>query len=102
VTAKKVDFNAPMMATESGAMPPSLIFNVIRGFEVIAVITAPVILNWGGIWSLGIAAVVFMLVRGTFNMDDMKAQSEQAQKDLAAAKGQSATGAKKKVPRPTR
>jgi MFS family permease len=102
VTAKKVDFNAPMMATESGAMPPSLIFNVIRGFEVIAVITAPVILNWGGIWSLGIAAVVFMLVRGTFNMDDMKAQSEQAQKDLAASRGQGPAGAKKKIPRPTR
>ncbi|MDR1431982.1 MAG: DUF6297 family protein, partial [Propionibacteriaceae bacterium] len=102
VTAKKVDFNAPMMATESGAMPPSLIFNVVRGFEVIAVITAPVILNWGGIWSLGIAAVVFMLVRGTFNMDDLKAQSEQAQRDLAASKGQGPGGAKKKIPRPAR
>jgi hypothetical protein len=100
VSAKKVDYQAPMMATESGAMPPSLIFNIFRGFDMIALITAPLILNWGAMWSGFLALVVFVGVRGTFNMDDMKAQSEQAQKDLAKARGTGPAGPKKKVPRP--
>ncbi|MCL1839297.1 MAG: DUF6297 family protein [Propionibacteriaceae bacterium] len=98
VCGSKVDYNAPMMATASGAMSPTLIFNLFRGFDVIALITAPLILNWGATWSLIIAAVVFFFVRGTFNMDDMKAQQEESKRQLAAAKEVQ----RKKIPRPQR
>ncbi|MDR1711634.1 MAG: DUF6297 family protein [Propionibacteriaceae bacterium] len=98
VTAKKVDFNAPMMATESGAVPPTLIFNIFRGFDVVAVVTAPLILNWGPSWSLGLAALVFVLVRGTFNMDDMKAQSEQLKREQEEAKARTAQPKKRRAP----
>lgn len=99
-TAKKVDFGVPMMATSSGAMPPTLLFNLFRGFDVVALVTAPLILGAPATWSLGIAAVVFVLLRGTFNMDELKAEQEALQREEAAKKA--ATGQKQKVAPPRR
>ena len=100
VTAKKVDFGTPMMATESGAMPPTLLFNLFRGFDMVALVTAPLILQAPAYWSLAIAAVVFVALRGTFNMEEMKAEQEAQQKAVEAAKAERAE--KQKIPRPTR
>ena len=99
-TAKKVDFGVPMMATSSGAMPPTLLFNLFRGFDVVALVTAPLILGAPATWSLGIAAVVFVLLRGTFNMDELKAEQEALQREEAAKKA--ANGPKQKVAPPRR
>ena len=101
VTAKKVDFGTPMMATGSGAMPPTLIFNLFRGFDMVALITAPLILQAPAYWSLAIAAVVFVALRGSFNMEEMKAEQEAQQKALAAAKAEKQLE-KQKIPRPSR
>jgi hypothetical protein len=100
VTAKKPDYSAPMMATQSGALPPTLLFNLFAGLDMVALITAPLILGAPPIWSAALAAVVFVVLRGTFNMDDLRAQQEEAQKEMASAK-QGRTD-KIKVPRPTR
>ncbi|MEN0069528.1 MAG: DUF6297 family protein [Propionicimonas sp.] len=100
VTAKRVDFGVPMMATESGAMPPTLLFNLFRGFDVVALITAPIILGAPATWSLGIAGVVFVLLRGTFNMDELKAEQESMQRQQTAQK--TGQGEKIKIVRPTR
>ena len=99
VTAKKVDFGTPMMATSSGAMPPTLVFNLFRGFDMVALVTAPIILQFPAYWSLVIAVIVFVALRGSFNMDDLKAEQEAAQRDLAASKEAKAAG-KQKIPRP--
>ncbi len=88
VSAKQPDFGAPMMATASGAMPPTLIFNLFRGFDMVALITAPLILGADPLWSAGLAAVVFIGLRGTFNMDDLKAQQETAQREMSAVKAE--------------
>ena len=102
VTAKKVDFGVPMLATSTGAMPPTLLFNLFRGIDMAALITAPLILG-ASVWvSLGLALIVFIVLRGTFNMDDMRAQQEEQQRQLKAARGGGAPGSKTKVPRPTR
>ncbi|MFZ0531401.1 MAG: DUF6297 family protein, partial [Propionicimonas sp.] len=103
VTAKKVDFGTPMMATESGAMPPTLLFNLFRGFDMVALVTAPLILQAPAYWSLAIAAVVFVALRGTFDMDELKAEQAAQQKGLAEAKaGRVEAAEKQKIPRPTR
>lgn len=105
VTAKKPDFGQPMMATASGALPPSLIFNLVRGFDMVALITAPLILGAPVYWSAGIAVVVFVFLRSPINMDDMRAEQEAAQRDLAAAKAAARPGAsagKTKIPPPRR
>jgi len=100
VTAKKVDFNTPMVATESGAVPPALIFNLFRGIDMVALITAPVMLGGSPLYSFALAGVAFVLLRGTFNSDELKAQQEQLNREKEAAK--KASGQKIQVQRPRR
>ncbi|MFT4294699.1 MAG: DUF6297 family protein [Micropruina sp.] len=100
VTAKKADFNTPMVATASGAVPPGLIFNLFRGIDMVALITAPVMLGGSPLWSFALAGVAFVFLRGTFNMDEMKAQQEALNREREAAKKTS--GQKIKVQRPSR
>ncbi|WP_156887544.1 DUF6297 family protein [Propionicicella superfundia] len=88
VTAKPVDFNTPMLATGAGAMPPTLVFNLFRGLDMVVLICAPVLLGWGAGWSLGLVAVVFVFLRGTFDMDELKAQQEQAMREQQALKSE--------------
>lgn len=100
VTAKKVDFGTPMVATESGAVPPTLIFNLFRGIDMVALITAPVMLGGSPLYSFALAGLAFVFLRGTFNMDEMKAQQEQLNREREAAKVPA--GQKIKVARPSR
>ena len=100
VTAKKADFNTPMVATASGAVPPGLIFNLLRGLDMVVLITAPVMLGGSPLYSFAIAAIAFIFLRGTFNMDEMKSQQEQLKREQDAAKKSS--GDKIKVQRPSR
>lgn len=99
-TAKKVDFGTPMMATESGAMPPTLLFNLFRGLDMVALVTAPLILQAPAYWSLAIALVVFVALRGSFNPDELRAEQEAAKRELAASKQERTD--KLKIPRPSR
>ncbi|MCC6497770.1 MAG: ABC transporter permease, partial [Propionibacteriaceae bacterium] len=99
-TAKKVDFGTPMMATESGAMPPTLLFNLFRGLDMVALVTAPLILQAPAYWSLAIALVVFVALRGSFNPDELRAEQEAAKRELEASK--KAKADKQKIPRPSR
>ncbi len=100
VTAKKVNFQTPMMATESGAMPPTLLFNLFRGIDMVALITAPLILGAAPYWSLAIALIVFAALRGGFNAEDLRAEQEAAKRELAESK--KAAADRQKIPRPTR
>lgn len=89
VTAGSAKFDTPMMATPMGAMPPSLIFNLIRGFDMVILITAPILFNIGPIWSLAIAAVIFLFLRsGGINREDLMEQQAEQQRQLQAAKQQ--------------
>ncbi len=101
VTAGKPDFSAPMLATSSGALPPTLIFNLFRGIDMVALITAPMILGVSPIWSAALAVVVFIALRGTFNMEQLRAESEDAQRELAEAKN-ARSGGKTRIPPPRR
>ena len=85
-TAKPVNFAVPMMATGAGALPPTLVFNLIRGFDVAALVTAPILLNVSPLWSLGIAVVLLMILRVGFNMEEMQEQAKEQQKMLEAEK----------------
>ncbi len=100
VSAKQVDFGAPMMATAGGAMPPSLIFNLIRGFDMVVLICAPLLFGADPWWSLAVAGVVFVFLRGTFNMDELKATQERQLREQEALK--KAQAEKIKISRPGR
>lgn len=101
-TARPVDFNSPMVATASGAVSPTLIFNLFRGFDVVALITAPVLLGAGPIWSFAIAIVVFSILRAGKSMADLQEEAEQQKKELEELKAQESERKKIKVQRPQR
>lgn len=93
-TAKQVDFAAPMIATQAGALPPGLMANLFKGIDMVLVVTAPVLLGWSPLWSFALAGIVLIVLLGFFNLDDLRAQEERQKRELAqqrAAKG--ATGA---------
>lgn len=90
VSAKPADYNAPMMATSMGALPPGLMFNLFRGFDMVALVSLPVLLG-GSPWiSLVIAFIAWTFLRmGGLNQADMLAQQEEQRKQLAELKAQS-------------
>lgn len=88
VTAKPVDFSVPMMATGAGAMPPSLMFNLFRGLDIVALVTAPIMAGWSAYISLGIAMVVFLFLRTPLNTDDLKEQQERAKRELEESRAE--------------
>ncbi|MDO5533258.1 MAG: DUF6297 family protein [Propionibacteriaceae bacterium] len=79
-TARPVNFAVPMMATGAGAVPPTLVFNLIRGFDVAALVTAPILLNASPMWSLLIAFVVLLILRVGVNMEEMQEQAKEQQR----------------------
>lgn len=99
VTAKKVDFGMPMVATQNGAVPPALIFNLLRGIDMVALICAPLILGWSAYLSAAVIVVAFVGLRGSFNAEDLRAEAAAAQRDLDSAK---AERTKTKIPPPRR
>ena len=70
----------------SFAVPPTLVFNLLRGFDVAALVSAPVLLNADPIWSLAIGVVVLVILRTGFNLEEMSEQAKEQQKLLDAEK----------------
>lgn len=98
--AKPVDFGTPMVATASGAVPPALLFNLFRGFDVVAVVTAPILLGASPLWSAAIAFVVFFVLRSGTSVAEMQEQAEEQRKELARVQNQPSQ--KVTLPRPKR
>ncbi len=94
VSARSADYSMPMVATGIGAMPPGLAFNVIRGFDVIALITLPLLIGWSPLVSVAIASIAFMVLRsGGFNTQDLMERNAEAKKELEAMRaGQTPDG----------
>lgn len=99
VSAKSADYSSPMVATGFGAMPPGLMFNLVRGFDVIALITLPVLVGWSPWISIAIALISYLVLRaGGINTQDLMEQNEEAQRKLAAARdGGSPGGPREKI-----
>lgn len=92
VSARSADYSMPMVATGVGAMPPGLAFNLIRGFDMVAFITLPLLVGWSPVVSLGIATICYLVLRsGGINTQDLMERQEEAQRELSALRsGQSA------------
>ena len=85
VSAGPPDYNGPMMSTGAGAMPPGIMFNMVRGLDMVAVVTFPLIFNWSPWISLVIAFIAWTLLRqGGLNQQEMMEASEESRKELAA------------------
>jgi hypothetical protein len=86
VTAKAIDFGAPMLATQAGAMPTGMFSNAVKGFEVAIIITAPLVFGLHWAISAVLAAIVYWFVMGNFDMDALREQQEQQRKEMEKAK----------------
>jgi hypothetical protein len=86
VTAKSADYSNPMMQVGFGAMPPGLMFNLIKGIDIVVVVTGPLLLGWSHWISVFIVGVVIFALSGRFNTEEMQQMQAELQKEKAAQK----------------
>lgn len=100
VSAKPADYSAPMVSTSAGALPPGLAANLIRGFDMVALITLPVIFSLSPWISLVLAAIAFSILRmGGMDPELLEAQRAEQQRLLAEAReGKQPAPGKKSAP----
>lgn len=99
-TAKQVDFSTPMVATNAGAMPPALIFNLFRGLDVCLLVTGPLMFG-APVWvSIALALVVFFLLG--FNTSELQEEAKEQQRVAAAEKAARTPAQKTVIARPKR
>lgn len=87
VSARPADYSMPMMATGMGAMPPGLMFNLIRGIDMVAIITLPLVLGWTPIISFVIAVIAYLVLRWgqlSLSAEELMERNAEAQRELAA------------------
>ncbi|MBA8792772.1 hypothetical protein FHX74_000366 [Friedmanniella endophytica] len=82
-TAKGPDFSKPAISTNAGAVPPGLMTNIFRGFDMCLLITAPLLLNLSPVISLVLAGIVALFLLA-FDFEAMRIQSEQQRKQMEA------------------
>jgi hypothetical protein len=86
VTAKSADYSNPMMQVGFGAMPPGLMFNLIKGIDIVAVVTGPMLLGWSHWISVVIVGIVVFALSGRFNTEEMQQMQSDLQKERQAQK----------------
>lgn len=65
ITAPPADYSGPLVSTSSGAIPPGLFGNILRGLDVLLLLTAPLLLAepmTGAVISIGLAGIVLAVV----------------------------------------
>lgn len=102
-TGGQVDYSAPLVATGTGAMPMSLLTNLFRGIDIVALVVLPLLFGVPPYVSLVIAVVVFAFLRAGMNTQEMQAQAAEEKTRLEAEKSAREQGSTRtKIPRPTR
>ncbi|SDL50534.1 DUF6297 family protein [Tessaracoccus oleiagri] len=108
VSAKPASYSGPLVATGTGAMPPGLMFSMIRGFDMIALTTFPLLFGLPAWISLVIGAIAFMFLSSGMSQESLMEQSAEQRRLLEEEKaktksgGTSGSGQKIKVQRKTR
>ena len=77
-----------MVATQAGAVPPGLVTNVFRGFDVCLLSTAPMALGFSPIWSLLIAGIAALILLNSMDAESLRARQAEQQKLLEQQKKQ--------------
>lgn len=80
--AKGIDFGAPMVSTQAGAIPPGMMTNLFRGFDVVLLVTFPMLLGGSPLWSFAIAAIAAVVLLNSMDAETLRAKQAQQQKTL--------------------
>lgn len=86
VSARPPDYSGPIVATGLGAMPPGLMFSLLRGIDMVALVTLPIVLGWPVWISLVIGLIAFMILRSGLDRDQLMEQQELQKKALEEEK----------------
>ena len=88
VSAKPANYAGPLVATGTGAMPPGLMFSMIRGFDMIALVTFPLLFGLPAWVSLVIAAIAFYFLSSGLDQEALMEQSKEQQRLLEEQRSQ--------------
>lgn len=80
--AKGVDFGAPMISTQAGAIPPGLMTNIFRGFDVAILVTAPMLLGFSPVWSIVIAVIAALILLNSMDAESLRARQAEQRQEL--------------------
>ncbi len=86
VSAKPADYGGPIVAVGVGAMPPGMMFSLLRGIDMVALVTLPIVFGLPAWVSLGIAAIAFGVLRSGFDKEQMMEQQEEQKRLLEEEK----------------
>ncbi|MCC2592134.1 DUF6297 family protein [Tessaracoccus sp. OS52] len=86
VSAKPADYGGPIVAVGVGAMPPGMLFSILRGIDMVALVTLPIVFGLPVWVSILIAAVAFAILRSGFDKDQMLEQQEEQRRLLEEEK----------------
>lgn len=93
VSAKPADYGGPIVSAGVAALPPGMMFSVIRGIDMVALVTLPIVFGWPAWISLAIAGIAFAFLRSGMDREAMMEQQAEQQKTLAAEKAKRKSGA---------
>ncbi|MFV0430019.1 MAG: DUF6297 family protein [Arachnia sp.] len=92
VSARPADYSGPMVAVGIGAMPPGMMFSALRGIDMVALVTLPIVFGLPPWVSLVIGVIAFGILRSGMDRDTLMEQSEEQRKELERARAQSQGG----------
>lgn len=94
VSAKSADYSAPMVATGAGAVPPGLMFNMVRGLDMVVLVSFPVVMNWSPIISVVIAIIAWVILRSgaSLNQEELMEAQAESRRELEKARAESRGG----------
>ncbi|MBO1030756.1 ABC transporter permease [Tessaracoccus sp. SD287] len=102
VSAKPANYQAPMVSTQMGALPPGMIFNLVRGFDMVAIITLPALLGWSVWISIVLAVICFSVLRmGGIDQEELAAMQEENRKQMEQARATTKGGKPGSTPNAT-
>ncbi len=93
VSAKPADYGGPIVSAGVAALPPGLMFSVLRGIDMVALVTLPIVFGWPAWISLIIAVIAFGFLRSGLDREAMMEQQKEQQKILEAEKAKRKGGA---------
>lgn len=77
VSARPPDYSGPIVATGLGAMPPGLMFSLLRGIDMVALVTLPIVIGWPVWISLVVGLIAFMILRSGLDREQLMEQQEE-------------------------
>ena len=96
VSAKPANYAGPLVATGTGAMPPGLMFSMIRGFDMIALVSFPLLFGLPVWVSIVIALIAFFFLSSGLDQEALMEQSKEQQRILEEERAK-ARGSKEKI-----